>query len=530
MSTGAATFVSSRSQPRALLTALHDAAVQGAAPFARTRDAVHAWCRAQALPPALDTPVYLIALGKAAPAMAAGAFAALTERRTTVTGGLVVAAHLPAAHEWHGLPVPERLQIMQGDHPVPGPRSLAAADAIEDLLQAMAPDALVFVLLSGGTTALCAAPIASLSQTVGTAEAAQAMLANLAQTLLESGLAIHEMNAIRRRVLRFGAGRLATALIARGARTIATFAISDVIGDDPAVIGSGPCSPDPLDDATFLALLDAHDMRARLQRAMAQALGLAGSGTPPAVSPAAHPAFARVHYTLVARNADAVQALARAADDAGITHVQVDATPLEGDAAALGDLLARRGMALARTLPAGETALLVAGGEPVVHLRETIERALQASDEDEARRADERAGDLAAEFAEDEESAAAPSGTHRPPRPPAVADEPLRGGRMQVLALAAALVLEQAVARGERHASRVILLAAGTDGRDGPTDAAGAIVDAAVPALARRALRAPEEDLVTGRSWYSLDGADALLRTGPTGTNVMDVVAVFVRG
>ncbi|MBU6365128.1 MAG: hypothetical protein KJT01_02850, partial [Gemmatimonadetes bacterium] len=109
------------------------------------------------------------------------------------------------------------------------------------------------------------------------------------------------------------------------------------------------------------------------------------------------------------------------------------------------------------------------------------------------------------------------------------ADEPLRGGRMQALALAGALALEQRAAAGDARAWAVTLLAAGTDGRDGPTDAAGAIVDAAVPALARRAGRRPERELGTGRSWFPLEAADALLRTGPTGTNVMDVVAVLVR-
>lgn len=525
------------SYPRALLTALHEAAVQGAAPFGRTRDAVRQWWQQQELSPALERPVYLVALGKAAPAMAAGAFAALTELRTPISGGIVVAAHDPTARDWHDLPVADTLRVYRGDHPVPGPQSLAAAEAIEDLLQSMEPEALVLVLLSGGTTALCAAPIPALSQAVGSAEGAQAYLANLAQTLLESGLAIHEMNAIRRRVLRFGAGRLATALHACGAHTVATFAISDVIGDDPAVIGSGPCSPDPIDDATFLALLDAHDMRTRLQRGMAQVLGLSGQGTPPAVAPAAHPAFARVHYTLVARNADAVTALADRAHALGIGSVQVDTMPLEGDAAMLGDLFARRALSIARTLPAAETALLVAGGEPVVNLRDTVERALRASDEDDARREEEMLGDLDASLAD---SASADDALrlyeerqqrrHALPQSPVVADEPLRGGRMQVLALAASLALEGAASRGNRHAWRVMVLAAGTDGRDGPTDAAGAIADAAVPALARRAGRSPEEDLMTGRSWYSLGAADALLRTGPTGTNVMDVVAVLIRG
>lgn len=526
------------SDPRALLTALHAAAVQGAAPFVRTRDALHRWWEQQSQPPAANVPVYVFALGKAAPAMAAGAVAALTERRTPVAGGIVVAAHEPTAREWHGLPVAEVLQVVQGDHPVPGPRSLAAADAIEDVLHSMEPDAIAFVLLSGGTTALCAAPIPALSQAVRSADAAQAVLANLAQTLLESGLAIHEMNAIRRRVLRFGAGRLATALAARGARSIVTLAISDVIGDDPSVIGSGPCSPDPLDDATFLALLDAHDMRSRLQRAMAQVLGLSGEGTPPPVAPASHPAFARVHYALVARNADAVGALAAQATASGIGSVQVDPVPLEGEAALLGDLFARRALALARTLPHGATALLVAGGEPVVHLRDTVERAMQASDDDDARRDAVALSAFDADLADAEslEEALLRHEARRrqekasDPLTTPVADEPLRGGRMQVLALAAALALESAASRGDRHAWRIRVLAGGTDGRDGPTDAAGAIVDAAVPALARRAGRAPEEDLLTGRSWYSLDAADALLRTGPTGTNVMDVVAVLVCG
>ena len=515
--------MTSLSNPRALLAALHQAAVQGAAPFTRTRDAVQSWWHAQSLPPALDVPLYLFALGKAAPAMAAGAFAALTEQRTPIAGGVVVCAHEPNARDWHDLPVADVLHVLQGDHPVPGPRSLAAAEAIEDALHGMEPDAIAIVLLSGGTTALCAAPISALSQAAGSAEAAQAVLANLAQTLLESGLAIHEMNAIRRRVLRFGAGRLATGLAGHGARTIATFAISDVIGDDPSVIGSGPCSPDPLDDATFLALLDAHDMRSRLQRTMAQVLGLAGDGAPPPVSPASHDAFARVSYTLVARNADAVAALATAARRADITTVQVESQPLEGEAAAMGDFLARRALTIARTLPAGESALLVCGGEPVVHLRDTIDRALRASDEDDARRAEDANAVIADWSPLMIDTVPVPGG-------PAVADEPLRGGRMQVLALSAALALEQAAMRGDRHAWRVMVLAGGTDGRDGPTDAAGAIVDAAVPALARRGMRTPEEDLLTGRSWYSLDAAEALLRTGPTGTNVMDVVAVLVRG
>lgn len=506
---------------RALLSALHAAAVQGAAPFLRTRQAVDQWLDVHtAGPDTADVPIHVFALGKAAWAMAEGACAALEARGLSVTGGIVVSNHLPdAAHPGDFAALPEVLRRCLGDHPVPGPASLEAADAIDDAIGDIAPGALALVLLSGGTTALCAAPIPALSQAVGDTDRAQAHVANLAQTLLESGLAIHEMNAIRRRVLRFGAGRLATALARRGVRRIGTFAISDVIGDHPAVIGSGPCSADALADEEFLALLDAHDLRGRLERAMSTVLGLEGRGLPPAVPAADDPAFGLVDYTLVATNRDAVDGMAEAARAQGIANVLVDAEPLEGDADAVGRALIVRALRMAasfpRGTPTGASTVLLSGGEPVVNLRDTIERAVRHGDEDDARRA------------EAEIEAEANAQTRQPT--PAAADEPMRGGRMQVVALAAALALEEVAMRGNPHAWQIAVLAAGTDGRDGPTDAAGAIVDTAVPALARRAGRTPEGDLETGRSWFSLHAADALLRTGPTGTNVMDVVAVLIR-
>ncbi|WP_411281294.1 DUF4147 domain-containing protein [Gemmatimonas sp.] len=480
-------------RPHALLSALYRAAVQGVAPFPRTRDAVRAWFEAR---PSLSAhvPIYVIALGKAAPAMMAGALDALQQLSRTVHGGLAVAAHEPKRGEVGGN-LPERIRLMVGDHPVPGPASLDAADALDELTLSIDHGSIVLVLLSGGTTSLCAAPIATVSQAVGDADRAQSHLANLAETLLESGLAIHEMNAIRRRVLRWGAGRLAVSLVRHGAEHVPVFAISDVIGDDPAVIGCGPCTADPLDHATFLALLDAHDMRSRVERVMGAVLGLEGAGDPPRVPAIAHPAFASVDYTLVARNADAVQALASEARAMGIAKVVVQRTPLEGDAAPLGNQLAR--LALQTAPGVGGDTLLVFGGEPVVHLRETADRVMSRH-EDES-------------------------------MPVPWSDEPLRGGRMQVLALSAALALEEAAAQGDVRAWKISVLAAGTDGRDGPTDAAGAIVDAAVPALARRAGRQPEEDLSLGRSWFPLDAAGALLRPGPTGTNVMDVVALLIR-
>lgn len=479
---------------RALAIALHQAAVEGAAPFPRTRDAVAGWLREQAQNRANDhTRIHCIAVGKAAPAMLSGALDALAAQQRHVVAGLIVTSHQPSARELGTLgALPLSISLRIGDHPIPGPASLDAADAIGDAVRQVMPNDVVLVLLSGGTTALTAAPLAAFSQQVGDVGRAQAHLANLAQTLLESGLAIHEMNAIRRRVLRWGGGRLAVALHARGAAQIAVFAVSDVIGDDPSVIGSGPCSPEPFDDTSFYAMLDAHALRGSLEREIGQFLAVEGAGAPPTVATASHPAFAIVSYQYVARNRDAVHAFARAAQAADFDHIYIDDTPIEGEAADLGDALAERALQLAADLPRDRRAVYVAGGEPVVHLRAVFARALE---EDEA------------------------DGT---------LDEPMKGGRMQALALAAALRLESVV-RVDDAVWRVTVLAAGTDGRDGPTDAAGAIVDGATAIDARRfGNRRPERDLATGRSWFSLDAANALLRTGPTGTNVMDIVAILI--
>lgn len=507
------------SQPRALLTALHRAAVEGAEPFARTREAVAQWISAHGASLRPPARIHLIGVGKASIAMTAGAVRALHNADLRPQHGIVVcaSANSDQARE-HARQLPPSFTMVEGDHPIPGPASLRAAQLIDEAVRAVQSGDIALVLVSGGTTALTAAPVAELSQIVGDEDKAQAHLANLADTLLESGLAIHEMNAIRRRMLRWGAGRLAVALAERGAARIPVFAISDVIGDDPSVIGSGPCSPDPLDEATFLALLDAHDIRNALQRDTALFLGIAGTGRPPAVPSPTHQAFALVDYQLVARNRDAVHALATAARASGITHVIEEVEPLEGDAAQLGDRLARYAIARARLLAPGESALLAFGGEPVVNLRAVYERAW-----DDGTDSDGPSDGLVDVEAMNTIIAGNPLFASPPP------DEPMRGGRMQLLALSASFALEEAAASGDDVAWRITLLAAGTDGRDGPTDAAGAIVDAVTPAMARREGRRPEHDLATGRSWFPLHAAEALVRSGPTGTNVMDVVAVLIK-
>jgi hydroxypyruvate reductase len=508
--------------------------VKGAAPFERTRDAVGEWiARQHDFDPA--QPVHIIALGKASAAMSAGAFAALSNAGVSSPHGVIVCSADPQVdppRNANGVQVdlPPGMTVRLGDHPIPGRGSLAAADAVEDAVREIDRGDTVIVLLSGGTTALTAAPVTELSQELGDTDRGQERLANLADTLLESGLAIHEMNAIRRRVLRWGAGRLALAIGSRGVERIPVFAISDVIGDDPAVIGSGPCTPDPFDENYFLALLDAHEVRGLLEHDMEQFLGLTGGHRAPSVPPATHPVFSKVEYQLVASNRDAVHALAEAARAAGIEHVVVDERPLEGEATDAGDRIARQALIAARSLPPASRALYVMGGEPVVHLRATYRQAW--ADAEERDRANELDSLMREQGMVDDIAVTPFSTDDESERNEHIVfsddDEPMSGGRMQVLALSAALALEDAVFSRDPSAWRVHVLAAGTDGRDGPTDACGAIVDASAPSIARKNKRKPERDLATGRSWFSLDRAEALLRTGPTGTNVMDVVAVLI--
>ena len=168
---------------------------------------------------------WILALGKAAIPMARAAVETLAEWGASPAGGVVVAPEIqPAPHP--------RLPVVAGDHPEPGPGSLAAAEALGRAAAAVAPEDEVWVLLSGGASSLLAAPVEGLTP---------GELTTLYRLLLGSGLDITAMNRIRKRFSRWGAGRLARALAPARVRV---FVVSDVIGDDLPSIGSGPCVPD----------------------------------------------------------------------------------------------------------------------------------------------------------------------------------------------------------------------------------------------------------------------------------------------
>lgn len=402
---------------------------------------------------------WIIALGKAAFALAGEAVAWLKSAGREPIGGIIIAPEPgPAPHP--------NLQVTTGDHPIPGENSFAAAEALEGIVRQVQPRDDVWVLLSGGTTSLIASPVRGITP---------AELQQIYAEVLGAGIDITAMNRIRKRVSRWGAGRLAVAL---AHARVHVFIVSDVIGDDVASIASGPCSPDPSTAVAVRALLDECGLLHRVPRSLLDLLDRTERRMVPETPKAADAAFRAVTTRIIASNRVALQAAAAAAENMGIA-VRVRRKPLKGEAATIGARLARRFLAEARALaPAGNAAdelsgpvCYLSGGETTVTL-----------------------GDNAG-----------------------------KGGRCQELALAAAAVLDNTGAA-------ITILAAGTDGRDGPTDAAGAIVDGDTWARIRKAGRDPAADLARHNAYDALNAADALVRTGPTGTNVMDLVMALVHG
>jgi glycerate-2-kinase len=404
--------------------------------------------RLRALEPFPASP-WIIALGKAAVPMARAAVETLAARGTEPAGGLVVPPEASAA--------PHRsLAVSPGDHPEPGPRSLAAAAALAEVAARASEGDEVWVLLSGGTSSLLGAPVDGIVPDDLTA---------LYALLLGSGLDITAMNRIRKRFSRWGAGRLALAL---APALVRVYVVSDVIGDDLPSIGSGPCVPDATTAADVRALLERSALWDRIPDSARRQVRDACAGAMAETPKPGDQAFARVTLELIASNALALEAAAGRAAELGLDPVVAD-TPLAGEASAAGTSVAATLLQdyASSGIPQRRRARCrIWGGETTVTL-----------------------------------------GT----APPGL------GGRCQELALAAARTLAGAPAG-------VALLAAGTDGRDGPTDAAGAIVDGRTWSAIQAAGREPARDLAAHDAYRALDAAGALLRTGLTGTNVMDVV------
>ncbi len=312
---------------RPLLRAMFDAAVAAASP-------------ALCVPPYLPVPpkgrAVIVGAGKAAASMAA----AVEANWPGPIQGLVVTRY------GHAVPC-ARIEVVEASHPVPDEAGRAAAARILALAQSLGPDDLLLCLISGGGSALLALPPDGL-----TLEDKQ----DINRALLRSGATISEMNCVRKHLSAIKGGRLAAAA---APAHVVSLIISDVPGDDPAVIASGPTVPDPTTSADALAILQRYDIA--ISDAVLQHLASSASETPKP----GDPAFVRVQNVVVASAMASLQAGAAVAAKAGFaTRILSDA--IEGEARAVGAAHA----SFAEAVPADDAPLaLISGGETTVTIR-----------------------------------------------------------------------------------------------------------------------------------------------------------------
>jgi glycerate-2-kinase len=283
--------------------------------------------------------------------------------------------------------------------------------------------------------------------------------------LMNSGATIEELNAVRKRLSKIKGGKLAQA--SRAGQLIA-LVISDIVGDPLEMIASGPTYPDRTIDAEALAILEKFDARPpEIPWRVFDYLRRAASHPAPAA-----PFPANVANQIIGNNATALAAAAQQAADLGYRVVSLGSNKT-GEANATGATYARcckklRDDGGADVYP----TCILSGGEPVVHLAPT--------------------------------------------------DQPRKGGRNQQLVLAGLATL---MADGMQ---RIVLLSGGTDGEDGPTDAAGAFADAEIVQATRNVGLDPEQYRVINDAYTFFEQVGGLIKTGPTHTNVMDLRVMLI--
>lgn len=312
---------------REFLSEMFDAAVAAARPSV---------CVPKFLPPAPKGRTVVIGAGKAAAAMARAA----EENWPGPLSGAV------ATRYGHAVAC-DRIEVLEAAHPVPDPNSEQAARRMLGLVHGLGPDDLVLCLMSGGASALMSLPAPGLTH---------AGKQDMNAALLRCGANISEMNCVRKHLSAVKGGRLAAA--AAPARVV-TLMISDVPGDDPAVIGSGPT----VGDGSTLA-----DARAVLQKygiAVPAALNMAANETPKPDDPV----FRNTEWHLIATPQQSLEAAAAVVRDAGIAPV-ILGDAIEGEARDVAKVFAGIARQVKRYgQPAAAPAVLLSGGETTVTVR-----------------------------------------------------------------------------------------------------------------------------------------------------------------
>ena len=428
--------------PQTLLRALYDAAVQRAMPS-------HTLAACLPAPPKGRTLV--LGAGKAG-----GAMAQAVDRLWPMDkplSGLVVTRydHIPPGAE----SLPGRIDVVEAAHPVPDAAGLQAAERMLELTRGLTADDLVLCLISGGGSALLTLPAQGL--TLADKQA-------INRGLLESGANIHEMNCVRKHLSRIKGGRLAAAC---APARVVTLTISDVPGDDPSVIASGPTVPDGTTCADALAILDRYGIV--IPDAVRADLLAARLETPKPQEPL----WSRCSVEMIATPQQSLQAAADLAQQVGLT-AYILSDEMEGESREVGRVQAALARAAAKGLgPFVKPCVLLSGGETTVRVL--------------------------------------------PPKPGAAKG---RGGRAGEFCMGLALGLQaQAGVWG---------LAADTDGIDGMETNAGACVTPDTLARARANGLVLTDHLDRNDAVGFFHPLGDLVVTGPTFTNVNDFRAVLI--
>lgn len=386
----------------------------------------------------------VVGAGKASARMARPLESLLGSR---IEGGLVV------VKTGHRAPL-RRITVVEAAHPIPDRTGLQAAEQIKALVGGLTSHDLLIVLLSGGASSLLPAPMPGLTLTDKR---------RTTDLLLRSGASIDEINTVRKHLSQLKGGGLARSTKA----TIVTLVLSDVIGDDFGTIGSGPTAPDPTTFADAIDILRRYKIWRATPPAVRRHLFRGLKGTVPETLKPGASRLRRVRHLIIGSNRNMIEAVARAAEQAGI-HVRLLPTPITGEARREAERFVHMGKRLLGG-PDGfrRPACLIAGGEPTVTV------------------------------------------TGRG-----------KGGRAQEFAAAAAFHLQTI--------PRAWLAAVGSDGTDGPTDVAGAVVTGDTVARARLLGVDLLSALNRHDTYHALQALGCHIYTGPTGTNVNDLYLLLL--
>lgn len=421
--------------PKVFLTSVFEAAVAAADPERTIRD--H-------LPPKPKGRTIVVGFGKGAAQMAQ-AFERVWDGPIE---GLVVTRY--------GYAAPcERIEVLEASHPVPDEAGLKAARRLMNMVSGLTADDVVIALVCGGGSALLPAPAGKLTL-------ADEIAVN--EVLLASGAPISAMNAVRKHVSNIKGGRLAAA--AHPARVV-SLVVSDIPGDNPALVASGPTVPDRTTRQDAIEIIKTYGMQL-------PAAVMAHLETPEASAPMPDDAtFTGNEVHVIASAAVSLDAAARHAKAQGVEAV-ILSDAIEGEAREVGGVHAALAREVAtRNRPFKKPVLILSGGETTVTLR-------------------------------------APIGGVRG-----------KGGRNSEFLLAFAI--------GIQGLDGIHALAADTDGIDGSEDNAGAFADGSSVARMRAAGVDAKAMLQGNNAWTAFNAVGDLFVPGPTGTNVNDLRAILIR-